>query len=296
MSDSGTDRKIGIAGSGRLAQAMGRLLKEAGQPVTVVAGRRIEAAQIAASFIGAPLHVDDVASFVKSCNDVLIAVSDDALEQVASRLASAGLRRARILHTSGVEGLEILRPLLKNGNDCACLHPLQTVPTPDEGLQALPGATFALTGEGPAAVWAEEIVGLLGGRTLRVKEEGKALYHAGAVMAANYLLALLDAGLFLMNSAGVDAPEARKALAPLLRQSLENGLKNGPGPALTGPLRRGDLRCVQKHLAAMESLPKSVRRLYCAAGLQALDLARRNGLASDAAERIESVLDRTLHD
>ena len=49
---SSDQARIGILGTGRIAQALGRLFAAAGEPVVAVAGRRIEQAQVAAKFIG----------------------------------------------------------------------------------------------------------------------------------------------------------------------------------------------------------------------------------------------------
>jgi len=43
---------IGIAGTGRVAQALGRLLRERGEPVVAVAGRNAGHTARAAEFIG----------------------------------------------------------------------------------------------------------------------------------------------------------------------------------------------------------------------------------------------------
>jgi predicted short-subunit dehydrogenase-like oxidoreductase (DUF2520 family) len=219
---------------------------------------------------------------------VLMAVSDDALRESAQALAKAGMTAGAVVHTSGVHGPEVLMPLSENGVSCAALHPLQTVSGSEASWQGLLGAAFALSGEGPAAAWGEEMVGLLGGRLLRINQAGKPLYHAAAVMASNYVVALLDAALELMEAAGVQRGEALAALAPLLRKSVENCLADGPEKALTGPVDRGDEVTVKRHLEAFRSadLPERVERLYKALGLQALDLAGRKGLAESSGGKL----------
>jgi predicted short-subunit dehydrogenase-like oxidoreductase (DUF2520 family) len=181
----------------------------------------------------------------------LIAVRDDALEEVARELTRAGACRGVALHTSGVHGPEALAPLAEAGVSCGALHPLQTVATPQQGVRALRGSAFGLTAEGAAAEWAEEIVRLAGGWILRIPAGRRAEYHAAAALASNCLLAPLDAAVWLMGAVGVPEQDALRALAPIVRASCENGLALGPAAALTGPIRRGDVETVALHLRAL---------------------------------------------
>jgi predicted short-subunit dehydrogenase-like oxidoreductase (DUF2520 family) len=102
---------------------------------------------------------------------------------------------------------------------------------------------------------------------------------------------MLDAASELMamaTNSGKD--DALRMLAPLARTALENGLKQGPVAALTGPIERGDTSTVALHLAALAAAPGRIRNLYAAAGLQTLDLARRRGLPDLAASELEKIL------
>ena len=280
---------IGIAGAGRVAQALGRLLRERGEPVVAVASRTLDHARAAAAFIG---NVDAVSysSLTVRATRVLIAISDDALPLVAATLAESGMNHGAALHTCGARGPEALAVLAANGVSCASLHPLQTVASPEQGVAALPGCAFGITGEGPAADWAERIAALLGGRALRISPEKRPLYHAAAVMAGNYVVALIDAAAMLMGAAGIQEEEALAALAPLVTASCANAIGLGPMRALTGPVERGDVETVSMHRDAMAAaVSPSVRELYRAAGLHALEIARRRGLSEASARRLEEL-------
>ncbi len=286
----GVNGPIGIAGAGRVAQALGRLLRERGEPVVAVASRSLEHARAAAAFIGAAQAVD-YASLTRRANRVLIAVADDAVPLVAAVLAESGMKEGAALHTCGARGPEALAPLAANGVSCATLHPLQTVATPEQGLAALAGCAYGITGEGPAAAWAERIAALLGGHALRIAADRRPLYHAAAVMASNYVVALIDAAAMLMGAAGIGENDALAALAPLVRASAANAIGLGPVRALTGPLERGDAATVAAHCSALATgIPPSVRGLYRAAGLHALEIARRRGLLEADARKLEEIL------
>lgn len=288
------DSPIGIAGAGRVAQALGRLLRERGEPVVAVASRTLDHARAAASFIGS-VEAVPYSALPGRATRVLIAVSDDALPLVAATLAESGMHDGAALHTCGARGPEALAALDANGVSCATLHPLQTIASPEQGHAALPGCAFGITGEGPAAAWAERIVALLGGRALRIPASQRPLYHAAAVMASNYVVALIDAAAMLMGAAGIEEDQALSALAPLVSASCANALSLGPMRALTGPVERGDVETISMHRDAMAAaVSPSVRDLYRAAGLHALEIARRRGLSEANARELEELLRKSV--
>lgn len=272
---------IGIAGAGRVGQALGRLLRDRGEPVIAIAGRDPSRTAAAAAFVGDGVRPVSYAELPALCSRVLISVPDDALDAVV-RILSAKMRCGSALnmalHTCGTRGPEALAPLEALGVSCAATHPLQTVTSPEQGLNALPGAAFAITGsESPALNWALEIAASLKSEALRIAPERRPLYHAAAVMASNYATALLDAAAILMKETGIEEEQALRALTPLIRSSVENALTLGPLRALTGPVERGDTGTIATHLRALADapVPESVKALYRAAGLHALYMARR---------------------
>jgi predicted short-subunit dehydrogenase-like oxidoreductase (DUF2520 family) len=157
------------------------------------------------------------------------------------------------------------------------LHPLQTVPTPELGVEALPGSFFAVEASGEALLWAREIIALLGGRSLTISPGRHALYHAAAALAGNGV------------TAGLTEDEARSALASLAMTSLRNSAHLGPVEALTGPVRRGDAATVRAHLEALAPSP-GLATVYRALAPQLVELARRAGLAEVHCREVQTVL------
>jgi predicted short-subunit dehydrogenase-like oxidoreductase (DUF2520 family) len=168
---------------------------------------------------------------------------------------------------------------------------LQTVPTPERGVETLAGASFAYAGDPQAAAWARTLIAQVGGKPLAIDPRRWQLYHAAAVMASNYHAALVDAALELMEDAGVARGPALEALAPLIRAATDNVLALGPEAALTGPIRRGDVGTVQRHIQALENAAPETRHLYVSAGLRTLAVARRAGLSVGAARQIRAALE-----
>lgn len=283
--------QFGIAGSGRIACALGRLLLDRGNGPAIVAARDAGRASVAASFIGAAeiVPLEDLAGRAKR---IVVAVSDDAIHEVAGRIAVSCRPGTVVLHASGVHGIDVLEPISRAGGHCGALHPLATVPSPEKGLRTIPGAPFAFTGPAEARVWAVEIVETLGGELIDLPAEGRGLYHAAAVLACNSIPGLLEAASELLVYAGAahTSDAALRMLAPIVLSSVENTFALGPLAALTGPARRGDVSTLRTHLTAIESSRPAIGRLYRAQSLWLVELARRAGLEPAKAQIIEEAL------
>jgi predicted short-subunit dehydrogenase-like oxidoreductase (DUF2520 family) len=287
---AGGDR-LWIVGAGRLGLALGLALHRSGAVVSLAySGRRAEAPRHplfdgdppAATYDGGAL------SAPPGVTGVLLAVPDGAIPEVAARLAAVPLDPAiPILHASGALSVAALAELAGRGHPVGSVHALAAVADPTEGAERLRGATFGVEGSGAARALAERIVSGCGGRVLPVPSEGKPLYHAAAVFAANYTTVLLGVAERLMAQAGVEPEEARSALAGLAAGAVANVAAGGPAAALTGPVARGDAETVRLHRAR---LSPAEGELYSVLAREALRLARSAGLGNDEAARIESVL------
>jgi predicted short-subunit dehydrogenase-like oxidoreductase (DUF2520 family) len=219
-----------------------------------------------------------------------VAVSDGAIAPVAEELVQPNGRLRVALHTCGGYGAEVLAPLHAAGVSCGGLHPLQTIRDPSQGAAALGSAAFAVCGDSGALCWAEELAAVLGGHVLHIEPGARNLYHAAAVMASNYIAALLDSAQQLLLLAGVPREDALRSLAPLARTSLDNAVRCGPVEALTGPIARGDAATVAGHVTALKGVEPSIAGLYEAAGLHALGMARKRGLGEEAGESVHRAL------
>ena len=224
---------------------------------------------------------------------VLLTVSDEAIGPLCAELAGRGAFQggAVVAHCSGALSGEVLAPA-KRLCQCAIgsMHPLQTFPTVASAVANLPGATCFIEGDPSAVAALEALAKAIGAESARVDAGGKALYHAGAVMACNYVVSLLDAAEELMGQAGIDRQAARKALAPLVRAATANVARLGPAEALTGPIARGDAETLERHLAALTGMDE-LSGFYRAAALWTVELARRKGTLTDsAAEKLYDML------
>jgi predicted short-subunit dehydrogenase-like oxidoreductase (DUF2520 family) len=275
-----------IAGTGAVAKTFARFFATSGARIGMVSREIGRAQRIADEIAGVEALIYE--NLPDNLSRVIIAVPDDAITAVAARLTHANPQVA--IHTSGNLGGEVLDPLSSQGTACGAMHPLQTLTGDPEDVSALRGAAFAVSGDQDAVAWARSIVDAIGGEALQISPECRAFYHAAAVMASNYVTALVDTSEFLFGAAGVASDAARRILTPLLRKAVDNTLTRGPVAALTGPIARGDLHTVAAHLQVLSSVPENIQQLYRAAGLRTLDIAERKGLAPERARDLYTLL------
>ncbi len=277
---------VGIIGPGRAGLGLALALRRAGVRVLGVHGRRRKPVPH-----GIRLTTGDAPPWLDEADVVLLAVRDDALPALVRGLARAPWRRGQVaLHLSGALTHAVLAPLARRGVRVASWHPLRTVGAdPRRAARRFAGATFALEGEAAAVRAGARLARALGGRPVRLRAAAKARYHAGAVFASNYVVVMLETAEALLALAGMSRSQARAALLPLTLASLENVLDDGPAAALTGPVRRGDMATVRRHLAA---LPGPTRRLYAAVAEAATRLAHEAGLPAASARELQRTLSK----
>lgn len=234
----------------------------------------------------------DVAEAASMGEVVLLAVPDDAIAQVCDELApSLGPDRA-VTHVSGSVGLGALDAASRAGARTLSVHPLQTCPSVEAALERIPGCAIAVTArdeEGYAL--GERIAADAGARPFRLDDEAKPLYHAAAVFASNFFVAVTAMGVDLLRGAGIDEPLAK--LMPLQEATLQNLESTGPNAALTGPAVRGDRGTVSRHLEALATAAPQAIPAYIALTDVALEIGTRSGrLTAEDRALVEEVIAR----
>lgn len=186
---------------------------------------------------------------VELCSDgaelTLLCVPDTAIRDTARGLSPG---HGWIAHVSGATPLAALDPHTRRFS----LHPLQTF-TRTRGSEQLDGAWAAVTAETDEAMeQALDLARTLGLEPFELADEDRALYHAGAAMASNFLVTLHEAAAGLVAAAGAP-PEA---LEPLMRRTIDNDFE------LTGPIERGDWATVEAHREAIRRARPDLEPLY----------------------------------
>jgi len=253
---------VAIVGAGRVGCSIGRALLARNHRVVAASVANHDSARRVLDVLG-HVPVVEPEDAPLAANVVVIAVPDDAVAETAGRVARGQCDGAVVLHTSGIHGTNVLAAC---GLNVAAVHPAQTIPEPATDLA---GVHFGVTAPEHMGAWTAWFVGEIGGIAVAVPEEQRALYHAALAIASNFTVALAADAADLLGDA--------RALAPLLRQTVDNIIRLGGDAALTGPVVRGDAGTVRAHVAALTTHAPHLLEAYVANARRALDRAVKAG-------------------
>ena len=281
--------KTGFIGAGTTGTALAVRLSEKGWPMVGVSSRSLSSAQKLASRLSNCQAYHTTQELADVAEMIFITTPDDVIAQVCSEVHWH--KGQSVLHCSGAHSVDILEPAKRLGAAVGSFHPLQTFADVDQAIANLPGSTFAVEAEEPLLSTLKELTHLLNGNWVKLGSGDKVLYHAAAVFACNYLVTLVKLALDLWRDFGVSSEEATRALLPLLRGTLNNIENVGLPNCLTGPVARGDLGTIERHLRALEARNPSLLTTYKELGLQTVPIALAKGKVNERkAEEMKALL------
>jgi len=268
-------------------------LAASGYAVTAVASRTLASARRLAAAVDGCTAYADSDRVAEVCDLVFVTTPDDEIAPVAAAVAwRAG---QMVVHCSGSLSAAVLEPARERGALVGGLHPLQTFADAEQAVLALPGSAFGVEAEDPRlAAVLHQMVSALRGTGIPLRAEDKALYHASAVIACNYLVTLFHLATGLWAAFGVERDVAGRALLPLVKGTMSNLDNLGLPASLTGPIARGDVGTVQKHLEALAAAAPQLLPTYKELGRLTVPIGLEKGtLSPPAAEQLRRLLGDT---
>jgi predicted short-subunit dehydrogenase-like oxidoreductase (DUF2520 family) len=273
---------ITLIGSGSLAGALGPALKAARYAIDAVVSRSLPESRNRATELSAQLRtkVIRLEDFRPTSDIIWLLHTDDALAGTAHKLAKHGDWKGRlVLHSSGALTSDVLAPLRKKGSHTASLHPMMTFVRGGAGID-ISKVPFAVEGDRQALAAAKEIVRRLGAQVFQIRKENKVLYHALGSFSSPMIVATLVTAERVGKAAGLSAKQVRQIMTPIFLQTSVNFLERGAEAAFSGPIKRGDLNTVRRHLKELEKVPgaSEVYRALVKSALIDLPSGRRSEL------------------
>jgi predicted short-subunit dehydrogenase-like oxidoreductase (DUF2520 family) len=267
---------VSIIGAGRLGTSLASALSKKGYRIKALSCKRRSSAEESRKIIGEGRALADNVQAARLGESVFLCLPDEEMEKVVAQLAASNIDWSKklVLHCSGLLSSAVLKPLKDKGALTASFHPLQSFSRKRTAAEHFRGIYFGLEGCSQALRPARKIVGQLGGHPLLLQAKDKAAYHSACSIASNFLVVLLDMAVSLLKGIGLSEEKAFQVLLPLIEGTLHNVKKFNIGTSLTGPVLRGDLKSVKKHLKALRTFP-SFHETYRKLAEQALEIAKR---------------------
>ncbi len=273
--EENTGPEIGFIGAGVVGTALAVRLGEKGYPVIAVASRSKSSADKLAEAVNGCRAYESKQAVADACEIVFVTTPDDEILEVVPELTWHPGQA--VIHCSGVDSLDVLQKAGDDGAYVGGFHPLQTFASLAKAIENLPGSTFAIEAEEPLLSTLKGMAESLEGNYVVLGTGDKPLYHAAAVIACNYTVTLMKLATDLWKVFGASPEQATKALMPLLHGTINNIENVGLPDCLTGPIARGDIGTVIKHLEALEEKAPDIARTYREMGLQTIPVALNKG-------------------
>lgn len=261
--------RVAIVGAGNLGAALAVSLHRVGYVIEAVIARSRNAslrkAQRLAKRVGARALSDPSAL---RADLIWFCVPDAEIARAARSLAGKIEWKGRVaLHSSGALASDELAALHSRGASVASVHPLMTFVLGSR--PSLAGVPFALEGDAPAVRVARRVLEDVGGHAYLIRKKDKAAYHAWGTFASPLFTALLATTEQVAVLAGVNRKAAKQRMIPILLQTLANYAAFDAAGAFSGPIVRGDVDTVKRHLRVLRSIP-AAREVYSALAHSAL--------------------------
>ncbi len=282
-------KTIGFIGAGITGTSLAVRLHQKGYRITAVSSRTLSSAEELAKRIRNCQVCNSAQEVADKAQFIFITTPDDSINEVA--IGVRWHKGQNVVHCSGVHSTSIIESVTQCGAKPGCFHPLQTFAGIEKAIENLPGSTFAIESEEPLLTMLKEMATVIGGNWVILKASDKILYHTAAVFACNYLVTLIKLATDLWQDFGVSREQAIKALMPLLRGTLSNIENIGLPGCLTGPIARGDLGTIRKHLEALEADKPHLLNSYSQLGLQTIPIALEKGkIDLETAQELQALL------
>lgn len=280
--------RVGFIGAGRLGKALAWHCARQGVHVVAAASRlpaQAEqlAAHIAGCEVGSAQHVAD------ACDLVFLTTRDEIIRPMADALRWRP--GSGVVHCSGATDVSALAKALRDGAHIGGFHPLQTFGDPETASHALAGCTVTIEASEPLDTMLVALAHRLGCRVNRLPPGARALYHAAAGYPSQFIHALLREALSMWKDWGATEEDALQALLPMMRGTLSSIEQAGVAGGMPGPVSRGDVGSVAKHLVALQAFDPNAVTLYRELCNRTVSLAlERGGIDEATALRFRRLL------
>ncbi|WP_298624183.1 Rossmann-like and DUF2520 domain-containing protein [uncultured Legionella sp.] len=280
--------KCNIIGAGRLGKNIAKALSSA-HLITIdsICNRSLNSAAEAIQELGMGTAVNSLIELPK-VDVTWICSNDDEIAPIVSILATNSVLKpdSLVIHCSGTLNSTVLSPLKEQGCSIASFHPLKAFKKDYVDAHAFDLVHCVMEGDERAVIWVSALFERLGSKIISIRPQEKALYHAAATIASNYLITLAHISEELLLQAGIKSEQARAMINNLMQGNINNLAESAQiDDALTGPLARGDVQTLSQHLQAIKN--PAIKELYKKAGLVTLEMTT---LTEETEKEIKAIL------
>lgn len=252
--------RIGFIGAGKVGFTLGKYFSLHGSEITGYYSRNTGSAIEAADFTESKAF-EDMGELIKNSDVLFLTVPDGSITDVYRQVTGYQIRGKYICHCSGAMTAQTAFPDINEfGAFGYSVHPLFAVSDKYKAYEELADVFFAVEG---SEEHIDDVEGMLNGVDLhyqRIDGANKIGYHCAAAIASNLMIGLVKESVDILGRCGFTHDDALTALTPLISGNVQHILEDGLESSLTGPLERGDISTIRKHLESLED--EEEKQLY----------------------------------
>ena len=296
-----TKHKIAIIGAGKLAYSFSSALVKSGYSVQSIVSRKLNSAKSLAKQFSIQQYSNSLKKIPAEVNIFFLTVPDGEIKNTAEALSKVKKDFAGCvcIHFSGVENISALKSLQRKGCSTGSLHIIR--PFPSKKIVDIKNSPASVeTEDKEAKLFLMKLCRKLKLKPHFISSDEKVFHHIAAVHSSNFLVGNLFNAFYLISSKN----NLPKNILRLTTQSaLNNVFKLSPAKALSGPIDRGDIYTIKKHLDALNTeISKSksnhlklLRKNYIIQSLSLLEVVKaKYGRLSGKHLKIKKLLEREL--
>jgi len=251
---------IAIIGAGKIAYSLVSSLIDSRFVVSIIISKNISSAEKLARKFGVKKYSDDFRNIPISCNAFFLCIPDSQLNLVAKILSKRkfNFRNSLFVHMSGALTTSVLDALDKKKALTASFHIMQTFPS-KKTIRISKIYVAIETNSQRAERTLFSLANKLGLIPFKLENRNKIFYHLAAVHASNFLVGNIFNSQQLFDNAEIKGVDFREIMFPIISSTFSNIKKYGASKSLSGPIERGELQIIKKHLNALKKIKNTTR-------------------------------------
>src|ERR1035438_2151310 len=244
-----------IIGAGKISNSLSPALIDAGYKIKSIISSKIKKAEE----LAVKLHIKDYSDTLESLKIkkgiFILAVPDNQIRITAEKISKLKMDfpNSLIIHLSGSNDISLLNRVALKKAHTASFHVMQTFPS--RRRRDIKKSFSAIETKSKEA--SDYLVNLSKDLKLNpflIDSRSKVIYHLAAVFASNFINAVLFQGQQLFEILGLNGYSFNDIFAPLYSSTIKNIKKTSPAAALSGPIERGDLDTIKKHIREIKRI------------------------------------------
>ena len=294
ITHGGDTIKIGFIGPGKVGVSLGRYFTHKGIKLSGFYGRDINTTIEAANITKSKFY-DNIQDIIKESNILFITTPDDMISIIDREFKKFDLNNKSICHTSGSLKSNVLSNAKHSGALIYSIHPIFAFSNKNTKSQDLENIYFSIEGDDLEDSSLNDsikggnfpiinLIETLGNKYFIRNKETSSIYHLANVFVSNLTLSLLEVGTSYLRKLGLNEEEALNAIKPLVQGNIDSIINKGFVNSLTGPILRGDVTTIEKHLSVIEKEDEDLYKLLSLNLLKLVALKESNNISTSQNE------------